>query len=282
MEKENQKMKLGFIGIGNMAGAILHGIIKSGTVPASEIIASDISQDQLTRVHEKEGIHTTTDNARVLNESDIVVLAVKPFILESVLHAFYEADTWNHGKPKMIISIVAAWEHERLMQLIPKDIAVLNVLPNTPALVGEGVTAFNMDANLSKDQFKEAERLFSSFGRVEYIKENLIPAFSSICGSGPAYYYMFIEALADAAVADGIPREQAYRLAAQTAVGSGQMVLESGAHPGALKDAVCSPRGATIQAVKSLELSGMRGAVMQAVEDCTKRFLQMIEESAGK
>nr|WP_122011564.1 pyrroline-5-carboxylate reductase [Maliibacterium massiliense] len=271
-------MELGFIGIGNMAGAIMEGILRANLVASDDVLVSDINEARLAQLQEKWGVRTTTSNADVASQCDTVVLAVKPFVCQGVLEALRDAQSWRSQSGQVIISIVSGWSAARLYTLIPRTPHILHIMPNTPAAVGEGLTAFSTDNNLTEAEMQTCRRYFEAIGRVECVPEKMINALTGICGCGPAYFYMFMEALADAGVAKGLPRDLAYRLAAQTAVGSGKMVLESGMHPGALKDAVCSPAGSTIEAVHALEQHNFRGAVMDAVYAAADRMDAMSKE----
>jgi pyrroline-5-carboxylate reductase len=187
------------------------------------------------------------------------------------------ADIKNDLDGKAVVSIAAGWSGDMIKAFIGADKKVLRLMPNTPLLVGEGMTVFETPHTLEDDEFAFVETIFASLGLVERASQRQMDAVTAVSGSGPAYVFMFIEALADAGVLCGLPRAQAVKLAAQTLLGSAKMVLQTDSHPGALKDAVCSPGGTTIEAVKSLEESGFRGAVIKAVEQCAKK-----SQSLGK
>ena len=263
-------MKLGFIGCGNMATAIIKGIIKNGKVKASDIIASDASAAAVEKAKEL-GIMTTTNNCEVVQSAEIVVFAVKPQYIGSVIAEIKD----SYNSQQLIISIVAgktiAWYEEQF----GKAIKLVRTMPNTPALVGEGMTAACTNANVSEEELEEAVELLRCFSKVEVVGENLMDVVGSVSGSSPAYVFMFIEAMADAAVSDGMPRAQAYEFAAQSVLGSAKLMLETKLHPGVLKDMVCSPGGTTIEAVRVLEEKGMRSAVMEAMKACTNKSKQL-------
>lgn len=260
-------MKLGFIGCGNMASAMMGGIIKKAIIPASEIIASDLNELSLEKAGKDLNIATTKDNLKVVEDADIIVLAVKPQFYETVISEIKAAVS----KDKLIITIAPGKTIEWLQKQFAKDIKIIRTMPNTPALVGEGITGVCSNTMVSKEELDYACSILSGFGKVEVLSEKLMDVVVSVSGSSPAYIFLFIEAMADAAVADGMPRAQAYKFAAQAVFGSAKMVLETGKHPGELKDMVCSPGGTTIEAVRVLEEKGFRSAVIEAMKACTKK-----------
>lgn len=262
---------IGFVGGGNMGGAMMSGLVKAGVFQAEQIIAYDVMQSALERLHAQIGVRTT-DNFEVLaDEADIIVLAVKPQILPSVLKQYREKIT----KDMLVISIAAGITMECLTGLLSTEHKLVRVMPNTPAMVGEGMAGVCVNANVSAEETELVMQIFNSFGKAELIPEKLIDAVVGVSGSSPAYVYMFIEALADGAVREGMPRPQAYKFAAQAVLGSAKMVLESGRHPGDLKDMVCSPAGTTIEAVKVLEEKGFRAAVIEAVHTASEKNRNM-------
>ncbi|BBF42254.1 pyrroline-5-carboxylate reductase [Lachnospiraceae bacterium KM106-2] len=263
-------MKLGFIGAGNMASAMIGGILKNNIVAPDEIIASARTDKTLQRVGET-GIHTTKDNVEVAKNSEILVLAVKPQFYEAVIKEIRDYVT----KDQLIVTIAAGKTLEWLGNLFGEDIKIIRTMPNTPALVGEGITGICRNEFVTDEELEETCRILSGFGSAEVISENLMDVVVSVSGSSPAYVFMFIEAMADAAVADGMPREQAYKFAAQAVLGSAKMVLETGKHPGELKDMVCSPGGTTIEAVRVLEEKGMRSSVIEAMKACVRKAREL-------
>lgn len=254
-------MKLGFIGCGNMASAMIKGIIQNGVVEANDIIISDAFEGARERARLM-GVHTTSDNIEVVRSAEVVVLAVKPQYVEAVINEIREVTPTN----KVLISIIAGKTIAWLESKFEKEIALVRTMPNTPALVGEGMTGACGNKNVTEEQLQEAVRILNGFGLCEVVPESLIDVVVSVSGSSPAYVFMLIEAMADGAVADGMPRDQAYRFAAQAVLGSAKMVLETGMHPAQLKDMVCSPGGTTIEAVRVLEEKGMRSAVIEAMK----------------
>lgn len=255
-------MKLGFIGGGNMASAIIGGVIKEGIVKPEDIIVSDI-RDQ---VSSRFGVRYTDDNKRAAKESAILFLSVKPQIYPSVIAEIRDEPLDD----RLIITIAPGKTLAWLKEQFGRELHIIRTMPNTPAMVGEGMTAVCPNSLVTEEELKKAEQLIGSFGRMEIVPEHLMNAVTSVSGSSPAYVFMMIEAMADAAVADGMPRKQAYTFAAQAVMGSAKMVLETGKHPGELKDMVCSPAGTTIEAVRVLEKSGFRSAIIEAMKACTE------------
>ena len=263
--------KIGFIGSGNMGGAMIGGIIKASLTAKENIYVSDINEASLNKMKESYGVNTTTDNAELAKECDIIVLSVKPFLYPVVINQIKDV-----VKEDVIIVVIAAGQSSAAVaELFGKEIKVVKTMPNTPALVGEGMAAIAPAKNVSKEETEEIVAIFNSFGKCEIVPEHLMDAVTAVSGSSPAYVYMLIEAMADAAVVEGMPRPQAYKFAAQSVLGSAKMVLETGKHPGELKDMVCSPGGTTIEAVKVLENEGMRSSVINAVCACIEKSKEM-------
>ena len=257
-------MKLGFIGTGNMASAIMGGIIKNQIIPANDIIGADVMEAGRKRVKEQFGIQVTADNHEVVNSSDIVILSIKPQFYAEVIAEIKD----DVREDQIIITIAPGKTLAWLKEQFGKNVKIVRTMPNTPALVGEGMTAACPNEYMTKEEITYVLTLLESFGRVEIIPERLMDTVVSVSGSSPAYVFMFIEAMADAAVSGGMPRAQAYQFAAQAVLGSAKMVLETGKHPGELKDMVCSPAGTTIEAVRVLEEKGFRSSVIEAMKTC--------------
>lgn len=264
-------MKLGFIGCGNMANAMMSGIIKNKIFSAEEIITSDLNKPALERASREMGICTAADNKEVVMKAETVILSIKPQYYEAVIKEI--AEVVKQGQ--LIITIAPGKTLSWLADTFGKKVKMIRTMPNTPAMVGEGITAVSPNELVSKDELDEACRILRGFGRVEMIPESLMDVVVSVSGSSPAYVFIFIEAMADAAVADGMPRSQAYQFAAQAVLGSAKMVLETGKHPGVLKDMVCSPAGTTIEAVRVLEEKGFRSSIIEAMKACTKKAKSM-------
>lgn len=259
-------MKLAFIGGGNMATAILNGIVDSSFLSAQDIIVSDSSEEKLS-VFEEKGIKTLYDNVMAASLADVIVFSVKPDVLRKILPSFSALENIEN---KLFISIAAGVKSDEILDGIGKKTNVIRVMPNTPALVGEGMTAI-FKSDISEEKFDIAVNLFNTIGKTVIIDEKFADAVTAVSGSGPAYIFMIIEAMADGGVLCGLPRDVAYSLASQTVLGSAKMVLKSGEHPGVLKDRVCSPGGTTIEAVYSLEKSDVRGAFIKAIKKCADK-----------
>jgi len=253
--------KLGIIGAGNMANAIVKGIIKSKIYDKSEIIISDINEIQRKKIDDDFGIKTTADNEELAQKSDVILFAVKP---QYFLSSIENIDKKNLNN-KLIISIMAGLSIEKIAKSLMTDVQISRIMPNTPALVNEAMSVICFADNVSDENKKLVVEIFDSIGKSKISEESKIDAVTAISGSSPAYVFMMIEAMADAAVLQGMARDKAYRFAAQAVLGSAKMVLDTNKHPGALKDMVCSPGGTTIEGVAVLEEKGMRSAVIQAM-----------------
>ena len=264
-------MKLGFIGTGNMASAIMGGVINKGLIPANEIIGSDLFAPSRDKVAAQFGIHVTDSNLEVVNNAEIIVLSVKPQFYASVIAEIKDAIT----EDQLVITIAPGKTLAWLEEQFGKQVKITRTMPNTPAMVNAGMTAAVPNAYMSEDEFSRVKAILESFGKVEVVSEKLMDVVVSTSGSSPAYVYMMIEAMADAAVSGGMPRPQAYQFAAQAVLGSAKMVLETGMHPGALKDMVCSPAGTTIEAVRVLEERGFRSAIIEAMKVCEEKSKNM-------
>lgn len=268
--------KVGFIGCGNMGSAMIGGILINGLASKNEIIASCKSEGTKERITKELGITVTLDSVEVAEKSDVIFLAIKPYQFDAVLpqiNGKLEAD-------QIVISVAAGKTLSMIeTALMSIDVAgklkVVRAMPNTPALVGEAMTAITPNANLNEEDIAKVKALFESFGQVEVVPESMMNAVIGVSGSSPAFIYMLIEAMADAAVVEGMPRAQAYKFAAQSVLGSAKMVLETGMHPGALKDAVCSPGGTTIAGVEALEQCGFRGSVMEGIRATVAKAEEM-------
>ncbi len=265
-------LRLGFIGGGNMGNAILSGVLKNGLLKPDQIGVYDTDTEKLSALAAKKGVHAAKDSVDLAGQCDVLLLAVKPNVCEKVLEEMKDVLSG-----KALISIVAGFSRRKLQALVPASCRVLRVMPNMPAMVGHGMTVFESDHGLTPGELEFAKSVFGAVGLVDMLPVYLMDAVTGVSGSGPAYAFMFIEAMADAAVLNGIPRDVAYRLSAQTLLGAAAAVIESGIHPAELKDRVCSPGGTTIEAVYALEDGGMRAAVMDAVNAATKK-----SEALGK
>jgi len=264
---------IGFIGCGSMAQAMIGGMLSSGIVGTHQVLASANSEETLGEVRSKFDIETNVDNRVVASDSDILFLAVKPYKYEAVIHEVRQSVREN----TIVVTLAPGVSFDDMEKAFERDVKVIQAMPNTPSLVGAGMSAICHNKKVEEEELESVVRLFKSFGDVEVITEAQMDAIPSISGSSPAYVYMMIEAMADGGVRQGLSREQSYRLASQAVMGAAKMVLESGLHPGELKDQVCSPGGATIAAVNQLEKEGFRGTVMSGMEACTEKVKGMGE-----
>jgi pyrroline-5-carboxylate reductase len=272
MSDELAHRRIGFIGCGAMARALAGGLLAAG-VPLDRLRASDLSDDQRDGFEAELGIETTSDNAAVVAASDVVVLCVKPHVVEPVLQGLGGGD--ELARP-LWISIAAGVRLTRLAGALPEGARILRCMPNTPALVRAGATALCANEHASAADLKLGEALFSAVGTTWLAPaEDLLDAVTGLSGSGPAYVFLFLEALGDAGVRQGLPRDAAYELAFQTVLGAAQLAQQAGRHPAALKDQVTSPGGTTIAGLEQLEQAGVRAAIYRAVEAATKRSREL-------
>lgn len=261
----------GFIGCGNMAQAMIGGIVSSGLAQGADVMASNPSEPKLAAMAERYGIRTTHDNRAVAASADILVLAVKPHFYENVIEEIRVVVPHD----TIVVMIAAGQSIAVNAERFGRPVKLVRVMPNTPALVGEAMSAVTFSDLLTSDDREAVLAMLRSFGRAEEVAESQMDVVTAVSGSSPAYVDLFIEAMADAAVLQGMPRAQAYTFAAQAVLGAAKMVLETGTHPGVLKDNVCSPGGTTIEAVVSLERSGMRAAVIDAMNACYRKSKEM-------
>lgn len=260
--------KIGFIGCGNMGKAILGGLIASGQVLPGQIWVYTPSPDKVAALHDQFGINAAESAQEVAQIADIIFAAVKPGIMIKVLSEI----TSSLNKDSLVVSIAAGVTLDQLARALGHDRKIIRAMPNTPALVNAGMTSVTPNALVTPEDTADVLNIFRCFGEAEVIAEPMIHPVVGVSGSSPAYVFMFIEAMADAAVLGGMPRAQAYKFAAQAVMGSAKMVLETGEHPGALKDMVCSPGGTTIEAVRVLEEKGFRAAVIEAMTKCMEKI----------
>lgn len=263
---QSNAIRLGVIGAGNMGEAILRGYLTSGHASGNPIAVYDLDTEKCRALERTLGISAAPSVEALIDESDVLLIAVKPNICT---HLF--ADQFDRFAGKAVVSIAAGWGGERLKNALPKSTRILRVMPNTPAMIGQGMIVFESGDSLTADERAFAEEMFRSVGDVIRVEPKLMDAVTAVSGSGPAYVYLFIEALADGGVKAGLPRPVALKLAAQTVKGAAMMVSETGVHPGELKDRVCSPGGTTIEAVAVLEQKGLRAAVIAAVDACREK-----------
>jgi pyrroline-5-carboxylate reductase len=257
---------VGFLGAGNMAEALIRGLLASEALPAAKLWACDVRAERLRELHQSHGIHTTTDAAAMLRSCDVVVLSVKPQTLAQVLPAVAE-----QARPgALVISVAAGVTIDTIEgQLVGRRL--IRAMPNAPALAQAGATALARGRHASDDDERVARWMFEAVGRVVVVEEKQMDAVTGLSGSGPAYLMLVIEALADGGVKMGLPRETALMLATQTTLGSARLLQQTRLHPGALKDMVASPGGTTIAGLHRLEAGALRATLMDAVEAATRR-----------
>lgn len=267
----NLHLHIGFIGAGKMATALAKGFIRAGLFTANQILASDPSEAAQQQFTKEVGAKSTANNADVLKFAPIIVLCVKPHHLDEVLQGL-RADL---SRKHLLISIVAGAPLAKLERGLEEWARVIRVMPNTPALVGAGATAMAPGEHATEDDLTQARALFEAVGMAVVVEEPLLDAVTGLSGSGPAYIFLIIEALADGGVKAGLARDQAQELAAQTVLGSAKLLIETGEHPGRLKDQVTSPGGTAIAGLHTLEAGGLRTTLMDAVEAATNRSREL-------
>lgn len=258
------KKKIGFIGCGNMAKAIIGGLINAGNITPENILVFDRKSATNKFMQDQYGITPANSAPQAAKQVGMLFIAVKPNAVADVLREV----NGELNKETLIISIAAGVTLAALADVLGDKCKIVRVMPNTPSMVNEGMSSITPNTLVSQQEIDEVVQIFSSFGQAAIIDESLIHAVVGVSGSSPAYVFMLIEAMADAAVLGGMPRGQAYQFAAQAVKGAAQMVLKSGKHPAELKDNVCSPKGTTIEAVRVLEEKGFRSAVITAIRQC--------------
>lgn len=261
------KLTIGFLGAGKMATALAKGFIHAELVAPAQVIASDISEAACAAFAKETGTKTTGSNREIVKFAEVLILAVKPDQVPAALDDVREQITEKH----LLMSIAAGVTLAKLEGALGKAARVIRVMPNTPALVGASATGFAPGKSATGADAELAKKLFGAVGMAFQVKEYLLDAVTGLSGSGPAYVYLFIESLSDGGVASGLPRDVATKLAAQTVLGAARMVLETGHHPGALKDMVTSPGGTTIEGLHELEKGKLRGTVISAVRAATEK-----------
>lgn len=260
-------LTVGFLGAGRMATALASGLVRAGIAEKENIVASDVSPQARSAFAEATGAKTTGFNPEVAKACHVLVVAVKPDQVEELLKEVSAV----LGEKHLVISIAAGVTLAKMEAALWPGTRVVRVMPNTPALVGASASAFSLGKTATQDDALLVQRLLSAVGSAYQVKESLLDAVTGLSGSGPAFVYMVIEALSDGGVAAGLPRDVATKLAAQTVLGGAKMVLETGMHPGALKDQVTSPGGTTIEGVHELEKGGLRSALMSAVRSASEK-----------
>ena len=264
--------KIGIIGTGNMGEALVSGLVSSQKAGPGHIICTDVRQDSLESVKEKYGVMTTTNNIDAIKESEIIIYSVKPQILASVL----KETAPFLDMSKLIISIAAGVPLAAIESCVNKKLRLIRVMPNIAAFVKEGASAIAAGQHTHKDDIKLAKAIFDSVGRSVFIEENiLMDAITGLSGSGPAYIFLIVDALADAGVKMGLSRKDALFLSSQTVLGAAKLLLETKEHPGQLKDRVTSPGGTAIAGIHTLEKGGLRTTLINAVEAATTRSKEL-------
>lgn len=270
--------KLGFIGAGNMAGALVRGLLHAGVVAPDRITLSDVSAERLEHVQKLHDVRTTSDNHALARECDVVVLAVKPQAIDKVLASLAGDIQPRH----LVVSVAAGVPVAAIEGKLPSGARLVRAMPNTAAVVLAGATAIAAGTHATESDLGVARALFEAVGRVVVLDETLLDAVTGLSGSGPAYVMVMIEALADGGVKVGLHRDTALLLAAQTVFGSAKLLLETGEHPGRLKDQVTSPGGTAIAGLHTLEAGGLRRTLIDAVEAATKRAAELGEQMTAK
>ena len=265
--ERGKRMKIGFIGLGNMASAMIAGMLEKGIARPEDMIGSDKFKAAREAAAKRFEIRVTEDNKEVAKAADILILAVKPQMLSEVTAEIPDSikdDT-------LVISIIAGRTLGQLSEALGKPVKIVRCMPNTPAMVGEGCSAYCVGKLVTKEEEAKAKAIFDSYGTSFLLAESMMDNFGALAGSGPAFVFMFLEAMADGAVLNGMPRQMAYEIAAQTLLGSAKLAKETGKHPGELKDMVCSPGGTTICGIRTLEEKGMRAALINALNSCVEK-----------
>jgi pyrroline-5-carboxylate reductase len=273
MAKAGKATRIAMIGSGQMGEALIGGWLAAKTVSAEAIMTTDASAERRDLMKRRFGVRTGTDNREAASKSDVVVLAVKPQILDGVMKELAPALAG-----KLVLSIAAGVTLKHLAGRAPKTARFVRIMPNTPVLVRDGVSALSFGSTVTEKDQQLARRLFEAVGKAVVVEEKLMDAVTGLSGSGPAYVFMAIEALADGGVKMGLPRSIADLLAAQTVLGAARMVLETGELPAKLKNGVASPGGTTIAGLHRLEQGGLRAALMAAVEAAAKRSEELGRE----
>ena len=263
--------RLGFVGCGNMGEALVKGLVEASVVPAELITVFDTRSDQLAELDRRYGVRCAKNNGELVREVDVVVLAVKPQIMSPVLTEIAAA----LSKRQLVISVAAGVPTATIRATAGKDLRLIRVMPNTPALVLQGATAIAKSKNLEAGDLETAQDIFGAVGKVVVLDEELMDAVTGLSGSGPAYVAVVIESLADGGVKMGLDRATAMVLATQTVLGAAKLLLETNLHPGALKDMVSSPGGTSIAGIAALEEGGIRTTFIKAVERATLRSREL-------
>lgn len=263
--------RLGVIGAGKMGSALIRGILKAGILSPDKITVSDVDPGLLSGLKQDAGLKTTADNSIVVKSAEIILLALKPDLIRPVLQEVKGLLTQDH----LIVSIAAGVPIKAIEEVVGAEARIVRVMPNTPALIGQGAAAYSRGKKTTKEDVEDVKTILEAVGTAVELPEKNLDAVTGLSGSGPAFVFMVIEALADGGVKMGLPRAVAMQLAAQTVAGAAMMVLETKKHPGELKDQVASPGGTTIAGISQLERGGLRATLIDAVEAATKRSIEL-------
>jgi pyrroline-5-carboxylate reductase len=266
--------KVGVIGAGHMGAAIISGLLRSGTLAPSNLQACDTDKEVCARIARTYGISCYSNNRQLVDGSDIVIIVVKPKDVASVLREIKDVTTSSH----LVISVAAGLRIGYIEKRLGSGVQVVRVMPNTPVVVGEGITCISAGSKVTEDNLKIASVIFNSFGKVAVVAEENLDAVTGLSGAGPAYIYIVIEALTDAGIAVGLPKDLALTLSAQTTFGAAKMVLESGQNPAELRQTVATPGGVTIEGIKALEQGGLRDVFKEAVSRATERSKELAKD----
>ncbi len=264
-------MNIGFIGAGRIGEALIRGVLAANLTGSDRIFASDVDSKHLQMLHSELGINVSVDNIETVDNADAIILAVKPQIIGKVLQSINKKITGEH----IVISVAAGTPIKTIEENLPDGTHLVRVMPNIACTVRQAISAICAGSNATESDIKTARTIFGSVGRVVAVPESMMDAVTGLSGSGPAFVFQIIEALSDGGVHEGLPRDVAIELAAQTVLGAAAMVLETGEHPGALKDMVTSPAGTTIQGLRALEEHGVRAGMMAAVIAATRRSREL-------
>ncbi|RLF15612.1 MAG: pyrroline-5-carboxylate reductase [Thermoprotei archaeon] len=265
-------MKVGVIGAGKIGEALISGLIKAGYAKPEDLIASDINDERRRHIASAYGVRCTKDNVEVARSSEVIILSVKPKDVASVLEEIKEALTPSH----LLISVAAGVATSYIARVLGKPIPIVRAMPNVAVLVREGMTAITAGPNANERHLKVAEELFSAVGKTVRLREEYFDAVTALSGSGPAYMFLIIEAMTDAGVRVGLPRDMASLLSSQTALGAAKLLLETGEHPAKLREMVTTPAGVTIEGLIELERGGIRTTIIEAVTRATRRSKELL------
>ncbi len=266
-----REKKVAFIGCGNMGSALISGTLKSGVISKDKVLATDVRPERLEYIREREGVSTTQSNRKAVEKSDVIVLAVKPQVIEQVLSEIREVMTGN----KMVISIAAGITTGFIEKALGREVAVVRVMPNTPCLLGTGASGISPGKYAGDEEEAIAEEMMRGVGIVVKVPEEMLDAVTALSGSGPAYIFYIVESLVEAGMEMGLSEEDARKLVGQTVLGAAKMVMEAGESPQSLKDRVASPGGTTEAALRYLEEKGLQKVLIAAVKEAAKRSKEL-------